>query len=371
MGLMPIGADEFPLHQAPLSLAQVATSDRNFYDRCYLNAHDRRGSFFLITGMGVYPNLGVRDAFATVRVADRQVSVRFSDALNERGVLQQVGPYRIEVAEPLKKLRVILDHETLGFDMTWEGSFPATLEQRHLMVTGQRATLDAQRFAQVGTWSGQLHVEGSTYDVDPDVWVGTRDRSWGIRPSGDADPAGRNADEPLEGFWWMYVPIRFDDFALIVILQETADGYRTLNDATRVWPDGRVEQLGWPRTQINYRAGSRHPESAVIDLTDSEGKPMTLEIETLGFIALHIGCGYGGDPEWNHGQWKGTGWSSVSTYDYSEQANQDRVPWGVSDHVARATLDGQVGYGMFEHASMGRHDPTGFADWGAVAPWTG
>ena len=85
-------------------------------------------------------------------------------------------------------------------------------------------------------------------------------------------------------------------------------------------------------------------------------------------VPLHVGCGYGGDPEWSHGQWKGRGWSEVSTYDYADQAIKDRVPWGVSDHVARATLDGQVGYGLFEHASMGRHDPTGFADWGSVSP---
>ena len=33
-------------------------------------------------------------------------------------------------------------------------------------------------------------------------------------------------------------------------------------------------------------------------------------------------------------------------------------------HLRRLT-DGR---GLFEHASLGRHDPTGFADWGSVAP---
>ena len=31
-------------------------------------------------------------------------------------------------------------------------------------------------------------------------------------------------------------------------------------------------------------------------------------------------------------------------------------------------LTGRLGRGLFEHASMGRHDPTGFADWSSVAP---
>jgi hypothetical protein len=36
--------------------------------------------------------------------------------------------------------------------------------------------------------------------------------------------------------------------------------------------------------------------------------------------------------------------------------------------VARATCDGATGWGLFEHASLGRHDPSGFADWSSVAP---
>ncbi len=45
-----------------------------------------------------------------------------------------------------------------------------------------------------------------------------------------------------------------------------------------------------------------------------------------------------------------------------------RVPFGVIDHLARARFGGEEGWGLFEHASMGRHDPTGFADWSSVAP---
>lgn len=56
------------------------------------------------------------------------------------------------------------------------------------------------------------------------MWTGTRDRSWGIRPLGEAEPPGRAADEPSGGFWWLYVPLRFDDFAVVVIAQEEPDG---------------------------------------------------------------------------------------------------------------------------------------------------
>jgi hypothetical protein len=44
------------------------------------------------------------------------------------------------------------------------------------------------------------------------------------------------------------------------------------------------------------------------------------------------------------------------------------MPFGVTDHVARAELDGVEGWGLFEHATVGRHDPTGFTDFMSVAP---
>ena len=85
-------------------MARAASSDRNFYDRCYLNAHDRSGEVFLITGLGTYPNLGVRDAFATVRV-ERSSSTRCgSPTPSTRGrSSSRSGRYRIEVVEPLQE----------------------------------------------------------------------------------------------------------------------------------------------------------------------------------------------------------------------------------------------------------------------------
>ncbi|ONM46182.1 DUF7064 domain-containing protein [Nocardia donostiensis] len=367
-GAAPAPLDEFPIHQTPLPINRSATSDRNFYDRSYFNAHNRDGATMLITGFGVYPNLGVVDAFAAVRRGDRIRSVRFSDALGDRDLAMRVGGYRIEVTEPLRRVRVVCEHDDLGFDLTWTGAFPAVQEQPHLMLSGNRPTIEASRFAQVGSWAGTLHVDGSDTAVDADIWTGTRDRSWGIRPVGEAEPPGRAAEEGAGGFWWLYAPLRFDDFAVVVIVQEQPDGRRTLNDAVRVWPDGRIEQLGWPRIRFDYRSGTRHPLGARMELTTPDGKPLELEIRTVTGIPLHVGCGYGGDPDWQHGQWKGRGWSSSSSYDLTDPAVAARVPYGVVDHIAHARCGDAEGWGLFEHASFGRHDPSGFADWSSVAP---
>ncbi len=366
---MPIALDEYPIHQVPLSMSQVGTSDRNFYDRCYFNAHRREDDLFLITGLGVYPNLGVIDAYAVVRQGDRQRTVRASDALAERSIEQRVGPFHVEVLKPLSRVRLVCDAASdhgLGFDLTWAGSFPCVDEPRHTISAGSRLILDGCRFAQVGSWSGTLHIDGADIDVRPDVWVGTRDRSWGIRPVGEAEPQGRPAS--TDGFWWLYVPLRFEDFALIVIVQESPDGERTLNAATRVWADGRREQLGWPEVDITYRRGTRHPQRCTLALRTPDRQPLTVEVETLTHVALHLGAGYGGDQAWSHGQWRGESWVESEVYDLKDPETSARVPFGVVDHVARATCNGAVGWGLFEHASVGRHDPSGFADWASTSP---
>ena len=363
---MPHPLDEYPIHQAPASMRYPATSDRNFYDRSYFNAHDRTGSIFLITGLGVYPQLGVIDAYASVGQGTTVTSIHASDALHDNRLDQRVGPYRIEVVDPLHRLRLVCDADDhgVGFDLTWEGSFAAIEEPRHVHRIGDAQILDACRFAQVGTWSGSLRVGGTSIEVTPDRWVGTRDRSWGIRPVGEQTPVARWAAEgSTSGFWWLYVPVRFDDFGVVIILQESPDGVRTLNEAKRVWGDGRVEELGWPEIEFTYRSGTRHPERATIHTS----RGPDIEVETLYGIPLGPGTGYSG-AEWTHGQWRGREWVEGIVHDWSDPALAPGLPFVLVDHVARAVCEGQEGWGLFEHASIGRHDPTGFADFTSMAP---
>jgi hypothetical protein len=368
---MPVPLDEYPIHQTPLSMRFVETSDRNFYDRWYFNGHDRTGEIFLITGAGIYPQAGVKDAYAVVRRGTAQHVIRCSDALDDERLDFAVGPYRVEVVEPLHEIRLVCDADSagIGFDLTWRGSFPTIDEERHILRTGIRPIVDASRFAQLGSWDGELRVDGETITVSPETWVGSRDRSWGIRPIGDPEPPGRPADSPDDfGFYWLYVPVRFEDYAIMVIVQEDGAGYRTLNDAVRIQRDGTVEQLGWPRVDISYRSGSRIPEHAKIELTEPDGNLLLLEVDPLLGVPLHVGCGYGGDPDWTHGQWRGRDWVEGATYDFTDPAVDARSPWGVIDHVGRATCNGDVGWGLFEHGTIGRHLPSGFANIGAVAP---
>ena len=371
-GIGPL--DEFALHQAPLPLAWANSSDRNFYDRWYFNAHDRTGDLMLVTGLGYYPNLGTKDAFVLVARDGKQTAVHLSDPIDQDRLNPRVGGYRVEVTEPLRRLRLVLEEtEGLALDLTWEGTCDVVQEQPHLLRSGSRVTLDAQRFAQLGTWSGTILLDGDEIAVDPATWLGSRDRSWGIRPVGEPEPPGAPSDPPFEGMWWLYVPLQFEDFAIVLIIQEDPDGFRTLNDCTRVWRDGRIEQLGWPLIDVHYASGTRTPTGATIRCTTPEGKPLVLEVESRLAVPLHVGGGYGGDPDWIHGTWKGAGFAERVTYAMDDPAVQGRFMFGCVDHVGRALCsqggaDGHEGFGLFEHFCIGRHDPSGFADFFSLAP---
>ncbi|MFD5526241.1 hypothetical protein [Streptomyces virginiae] len=372
----PVALDEYPIHQAPLSMKHLVSGDRNAYDRCIFHVFDHAGRAVLILGLGVYPNAGVIDAYATLRIGDELLAVRASDALTDDRMNLSVGPLSIVVDVPLKQLTLRCapdadDPHGLSYDITWTAEFPAVWEPHHIQRRGDRLMLEGRRFVQAGNVTGTICAKGEEFTLTAGEWTGTRDRSWGVRPI-PGEEGGRAAEEYRpDGFHWLWIPVRFADRFVMVIAQEDADGHRTLNEAVQVFPEagGRADvQLGWPHTEIRYRPGSRHPESAVVHLTDPSRKPLELGVEILNSSPLAVGAGYPPAGDWQHGTWQGRGWSDRRVYDLSHPAAHPMAAFGVTDHSARFTLDGQTGHGIFEHGSFGRHDPSGFADYSSVAP---
>lgn len=344
--------DDYPVHQSSNWIAHVATSDRNFYDRYYFNALDTNGEFMAVFGLGQYPNLGTTDAFITVRHGDQQHVVRASRPLGDRADMR-VGPLQVEVIEPLKKLRFTCEptEHTVAADLTWEGFGPAIPEPNQFIRNGARITFDTQRLAQMGSWSGTLVVNGTELNIDPATTWGSRDRSWGVRPVGESEPKGIYRDTHRPGGMWSYFPMRFEDHSIFYICSEGADGSRSLEQAERVWLDGRVEQLG--RTDHDHHFSSEVPR--LLDHSTVKFLDAGFEIEVQSLIPNYIalGTGYGLEPDvWNHGMYHGP--------ETVVQGKIFEVPeiatigaYAVVDHAARFTYDGHVGYGLYEHAFSG------------------
>ena len=108
----------------------------------------------MITGLGQYPNLGVTDAFITVSIGTKQYTVRASRELGHDRLDTSVGPFRIEIIEGLRRLRITCEPNEWGLhaDLTFTGTVDALEEPRTFIRSYDRVQQDVSRYAQVGVW---------------------------------------------------------------------------------------------------------------------------------------------------------------------------------------------------------------------------
>ena len=360
--------DEYPVHQTSEFICHPATSDRNFYDRYYFNLHSSSDKLFAIFGLGQYPNLGVTDAFIDVRYKEQQHIVRSSSELEDR-MNTQVGPIRIEVIEPLKKIRVICEptEHSVAMDVTWEGSMAAHAEPHQYLRNKGRTVFDTQRFAQNGNWSGSISIDGETHDVTPDHWWGARDRSWGIRPVGEPEGDGIRQGTNVMSGMWNYFPMQFSNHSILYMCHEREDGERPLEEAVRIWNDGKEsEWLGRPEWDHKMISGTRLLESSTIHFKDAPDGPIAIECESLLVNWVSVGTGYGIDSDWRHGMHQGK--NIVQGLILETEEIKALAQYGIVDHVGRFSYGENTGYGLYEHGFFGAFTKMGLQDRGSLAP---
>jgi hypothetical protein len=329
--------DDYPLHQISEPIRFTQNSDRNFYDRYYFNLINPEQELFIVFGLGQYPNLATQDAFLLVRYKNEHHVLRASRELGDRSDIS-VGPMRIEVLEGLKKLRVVVEDNELGItlDAVFDGVHEPHLEPRHLIRKHGRVLFDTMRYAQLGRWSGHCKIKDEHINITPDKWIGNRDRSWGVRPVGEAEPQGIHEGTPSMEGMWNYFPVMFEDFIVIYILNETNDGQRTTEEAMRIWhdPEREPEWLGTPRHEHEFsqaQAYKCHLKTAKVlfgDRFELTGQPL---LQTY----LTAGTGYGLEPDWRHGMYQGE--IKVQSLSWDMEADQDKM-WGVVESPATFTL---------------------------------
>jgi hypothetical protein len=350
--------DDYPIHQISDVVRFTATSDRNFYDRYYFNLFNKTGDIFVVFGLGQYPNLAVQDGFVLVRHGDVHDVLRASQPLGDRSDIS-VGPMRIEILEGLQKIRLVVEKNEHGIEMdvVWNGEHKAFQEPRHYIRKHGRVLFDTTRFAQLGNWTGTLKVGDKTYNITPDQWMGSRDRSWGVRPIGEAEPQGIHLGTPSMEGMWNYFPILFKDYALMYLVNETNDGKRTVEEGMRIWkdPNREPECLGRPEHDHVFNSAMQYMadiKEAVVRFPDAPGGPLELRGTPLLQTYLTMGTGYGLEQDWRHGMYQGPELVvQKASYKYGED-----MMLGLIETPTRFTLNGEVGYGMMEFAFFSSHD---------------
>lgn len=361
--------DDYPIHQTGAPLTQPVSGDRNHYDRYFFNGYDRDGSLFFAAAMGIYPNRSVIDAAFSVVHDGVQRNVHASGRTPLDRSDTSCGPVRVEIVEPLSVLRLIVDPDQhgIGCDLTWRARTVAVEEDRFHRLNGPRVVMDYTRLTQFGTWEGTVQTGAGEVTVTPGQFLGSRDRSWGIRSVGE--PEGGAPGRSLPQFFWLWAPINFEDGAAHFDVNEEANGRRWHETAVRVplLDDGAstLDTGGLPQSaepmravdwHIDWQPGTRRSKSASLTFTPWNEDPSTIELEPLLTFQM-LGIGYF-HPEWSHGIWKG---EAESGYDEWALADLDPVA-PQHTHVqqlVRARWGDRTGVGVLEQLAIGEHAPSG------------
>ncbi|MEK7692564.1 MAG: hypothetical protein AAB349_00055 [Chloroflexota bacterium] len=369
--------DDYLVHQTPETVDRVCTSDRNFYDRYYFSAHTLEGDAYLMVAMGVYPNVGVIDAFATAVIDGKtQYIVRASRELGSDRMNTKVGPIGVEIIEPLRKTHVYTEpnEHGLSFDMVFESVTEPFQEPHFLRRVGNRTFMDYTRMTQNGRWSGTFTAAGRTYAVDPSNWWGIRDHSWGIRPVGGGEPP--SAPPPggaPAGFYWVWAPTQFNDRCLMYTVSEEPDGKRWHAAAELLYPyaSGRApEPLTVAEHDFKLKAGTRLWDRGSMKLLTQDGSPVRITATPKSTLYM-AGGGYSYLGGWRHGQYHGPLVVEGEAWDLTDPATIQKAgvhTQTVCDFAVEGLGDIGTGHGVFEFLALGTYLPYGFKTFADVAP---
>ena len=208
-------------------------------------------------------------------------------------------------------------------------------------------------------------MKGVRLDVTPEVWMGTRDRSWGIRPVGKRDEsAGRQA--AMLQFYWLWAPVNFEDCITLYDLNadEKGEPWHTHGVIAPVG-GGPPETMAAVSSRICFRSGTRHADSAEITFRRKNGEDLVLQFEPL-YQFYMSGLGYL-HPEWGHGMDRG---EQAVAYDTIDLGTVDEAAplYLHVQAVSRVRMGGRQGLGFLEQLILGPHEPSGFKDLFDMAP---
>jgi len=343
--------DDYPIHQTPDPVAYAGT-DRNFYDRYFFNGYSPDGSTFFAAAFGVYPHLDVADAHFCVVRDGVQHCLHASRRLGMERMELTCGPIRIAVLEPLQSLRVTVAGEGIAADLTFSGrAFPIE-EPRFTWRVGPRTVMDYTRLTQNGHYAGWIEVDGVRAPLAAGS-MGTRDRSWGVRPIGAADP--QFAGKAVPQFFWQWTPVNLPTRSLFFHRNAHADG-TAWNTRAVIVPDGApaggAAEFHAPQMATRLAEGTRWPDAS--ELTVGE--------ERFGLVPMSRfqmrGLGYT-SPNWGHGLDHGL--LEVAREDIDLAAVDPARPDNL--HVQMLCRvegpGGEAGMGVFEQLAIGDYAPLG------------
>lgn len=360
--------DDYPIHQAALPVTQTASSDPGRYDRHWLAMHDTELTTQVGFGLSVHPNRGIVDAAFSVSREGRQASVFGSTPLTrDRDMV--AGPLRLEVVEPMRTLRVVVDeHDGIAADLTFTAVTQHVEDGRMRRESGGVLLSERIRTVQFGDWHGSLTVDGERVECSPGRWPGFRDRSWGSRTTGTVAEASLPAH--ASGIYFAWTLLRFPDECLLVAVNELPDGRSEARTAA-VLPclapgdpaygeEHKILRSDTFAFDIDYLPGTRRPRHVGLTVGPRGLVDRVVDLQPVGLFAMQ-GLGYY-HPTWRHGTDHGGPAAGSQRWVLADLDPTAKENVHVQQLCRATRSDGAVGVGLFEHVAIGPHLPSGLPD---------
>ena len=367
--------DDYCIHQTALPVAEPSQSDRNFYDRYWFNGIEKSGEGWIFEiGLGLYPNRRIMDGHFGVAIGDKQYAFHASRRAPKDRRDTNIGPLSIEIIEPLRKVRVQLaqNEHNIECDLLFTACSVPHQEPANVMHDDGHLIMHNSRFTQMGHWQGYFAVDGERYEVDQAI--GTRDKSWGVRPVGEPQGGAPGLMNNEPGVYWLWNPINFGDFSTQMGTFEDREGRPTQVSAHKVplyqdlesipeGEDANIVNMATVEHDVTWNKGTRRAAGAEMRYTDPDGGHYTIELKPQQrFFMLGIGYNHA---EWGHAFWKGELETGREEWTISE-INELDFQFLHTHQVVKATLthNGETteGIGTLETIVIGRHARSGFKD---------
>jgi hypothetical protein len=369
-------ADEALTHQIVDTFARVGQTDRSWTEKIWAMAAARDGSLSVAFGLGKYINRNVMDGFAGVSRGTEQWTVRASRRLSPDLERTEVGPITYDIVEPLRRTRYRLaatDIVPISFDLEIDGVAPPAMEERETHISRSRARIDADimRFHQSGVARGWVEVEGTRVEVDDQLWVGARDRSWGVRygvgvPPDDIETASMPSDASSM-FIWMPVTMTSPDgssYTLFVYYQRfQGKGWTTGSARGAIESaDGRTKPFQDVVPDLRFRDDNRRLMGGTIRGIHADGTEHTYRVEPVSATGFHLGTGlYGGFEGHFQGEFRG---SLHVDGEHITDCDSPAVAHRLHQHrdcIVRAVCleDGSTGVGAMQSNAVGPYPDIG------------
>lgn len=301
--------DEFPVHQTTDTFAAVLSGDKHWNDGHYICLCDSEGEIQLASTVRLYQNNDVLDGFVCIRHEGNQYNFRVSRRLRPNIDHYGAGPLRIELLEPMKAIRLVLEENDYGIacdvvchtvGVPYQGPLSA------LRIEG-RLIYERMTYEIAGRAEGWVAVGGKQYTLTRDRAAFFRNHSWGFLP-GRGGPRLHGAPPPVppgpRGLrnWVLYsMPDHsgFWEFIEDETGTKWSGAYRAIDGAFQPMTGAILHEDGSiPVTDITHDLtfydGTARLKGGSVGITDSRGTRREFTIEDMGWVYCQGGGYFGG-----------------------------------------------------------------------------